>query len=239
MKSLDGWLSGKQYRNGVITVVLIASGWCVAVVHGADLVPKRTEFARYQTMLEHSPFAVATAAALPAATPSFAKDLYIANAARSPDGDLVTLASASDKNFKEYLSTKEPNLHGYSIANIEWSERVGATKVTISKDGQFATVSFNQALLAAPAGAQVAAPAPNPGFVQPAPQVQQAQPNVIYAQGQPTPGVARPAVPTVAMPTPPPRTRGVIQRNPSAAVPRVPAAAPTPAVVPQDDAEDE
>ena len=230
---------GKRQKLAIISVALIAGGWYGATMYAADVVPKRTEFTRYQMMLDHSPFAVATAAALPAATQSFAKDLYIANAARSPEGDLVTLASASDKNFKEYLSTKEPNLHGYSVANIEWSERVGATKVTISKDGQFATVSFNQALLAAPAGAQMSAPAPNPGFVQPAPPVQQGQPNVIYAQGQPTPGVARPAVPTVAMPTPPPRTRGVIQRNPSAAVPRVPAAAPTPAVVPQDDAEDE
>src|SRR3979490_797323 len=83
-----------------------------AAAPAADVVPKRTEFGRYQAMLDHSPFAVATAAALPAATPTFAKDLYIANAARSPEGDLVTLNSASDKNFKEYLTTKNPNEHG-------------------------------------------------------------------------------------------------------------------------------
>src|SRR5690242_16565750 len=110
-----------------LAIVLIGGPTVLAT----EVVPKRTEFNRYQAMLDHSPFAVATAAALPAATPSFAKDLYIANAARSPEGDLVTLASASDKNFKEYLNTKEPNMHGYSIANIEWSEHVGATKVTI------------------------------------------------------------------------------------------------------------
>jgi len=47
---------------------------------------------------------------------------------------------------------------GYSIAQIEWSEDVGKTKVTISKDGQFATLTFNQALLskAASTGRQVA-----------------------------------------------------------------------------------
>jgi hypothetical protein len=97
-------------------------------------------------MVDNSPFAIATAVAAPAATPDFAKDLYVANAARSPDGDLVTLASTSDHNFKKYLTTKAP-VDGYSIANIEWSERVGATKVTISKDGNFATITFNQALL--------------------------------------------------------------------------------------------
>src|SRR5205814_10681865 len=93
----------------------------VSAVWSADVLPKRNDFSHYQAMLEHSPFAVATASALPAATPNFAKDLYIANAARSPEGDMVTLASAADKNFKEYLTTKGPNEHGYAVANIEWS----------------------------------------------------------------------------------------------------------------------
>ena len=84
--------------------------------------------------------------ALPAATPDFAKDLYVANAARSPEGDMVTIASSSDQNFKKYLTTREP-VDGYSIASIEWSDRVGATKVTISNEGKFATLTFNQALL--------------------------------------------------------------------------------------------
>ena len=96
-------------------------------------------------MLDHSPFAIATAVALPEATPDFSRDLYIANAARSPEGDMVTLMSSSDRNFKKYLTTREP-VDGYSIAQIEWSEDVGKTKVTISKDGQFATLTFNQSL---------------------------------------------------------------------------------------------
>ena len=97
-------------------------------------------------MLNRSPFAVATAVALPAATPNFAKDLYLSSAAKSPEGDMITIVSGSDKMFRKYLSTKEP-VDGYSIANIEWSDRVGATKVTISKDGKFATLTFNQALV--------------------------------------------------------------------------------------------
>ena len=63
---------------------------------------------------------------------------------------MVTLASTSDHNFKKYLTTKEP-VEGYSVANIEWSEKVGETKVTIGKDGNFATITFNQALLSQPA----------------------------------------------------------------------------------------
>src|SRR6059036_3692659 len=111
-----------------------------------EVLPPHFNFERYTKMVDHSPFAVATSVAAPAATPDFAKDLYIANAARSPDGDMVTLASTSDHNFKKYLTTREP-VDGYGIANIEWSDKVGATKVTISKDGNFATITFNQALL--------------------------------------------------------------------------------------------
>ena len=207
--------------KSTIPVALTTGLFAVTAVFATEVVPKRTDFNRYQAMLDHSPFAVATAAALPAATPSFAKDLYIANAARSPDGDLVTLASASDKNFKEYLNTREPNEHGYAVANIEWSERVGQTKVTISKDGQFATVAFNQALLSVTPGSGGAVP----GFAQPQPQPQPVAPYVQQMQQAATPAVpiTRPAVPS--LPTPPPRVRGVIPRNPSAVT------APTPGVV--------
>ena len=113
----------------------------------AEELPKRPEFSRYDSMLNRSPFAIASAAAPAAATPNFAKDLYLANAGHLPEGgDFVTIASTSDRNFKEYLTT-QGSVDGYSIASIEWSEKVGATKVTISKDGQFATVTFNEALL--------------------------------------------------------------------------------------------
>jgi hypothetical protein len=125
---------------------------------GDDVLPPRFNFDRYSAMLDHSPFAIATAAALPAATPDFAKDLYVANAARSPEGDMVTIGSSSDQNFKKYLTTREP-VDGYNIASIEWSDRVGDTKVTISKDGNFATLTFNQALLSQRASAN-APPAP-------------------------------------------------------------------------------
>src|SRR3982751_4039533 len=116
----------------------------------ADDVPAPYTFARYQPMMDRSPFAVATAVAAPVATPNFAKDLYIANAAHSKDGDFVTIASSADKNFKKYLSSNTPE-DGYSITGIEWSEKVGATKVTIAKDGQTATLTFNEALIKQPA----------------------------------------------------------------------------------------
>jgi len=162
-----------------------------------DVLPPRFNFDRYSAMVNHSPFAIATAIALPSSTPDFAKDLYVANAARSPDGDLVTIASSSDQNFKKYVSTKEP-VDGYSIASIEWSDRVGATKVTINKDGKFATITFNQALLSQPA--------PNAPLV----------PNSPTAAVPAVPAVPSPLAPSVPRQPPRPHVRGMIQRNPKA-----------------------
>src|SRR6266404_1091974 len=174
---------------------------------GDNVLPPRFNFDRYSAMVDHSPFAIATAVALPAATPDFAKDLYVANAARSPEGDMVTVASSSDQNFKKYLTTREP-VDGYSIASIEWSDRVGATKVTISKDGKFASITFNEALLSQPAPNAPPVPAPPTAAVPAVPFV-------------PFPLVA-PSVPRKA---PRPHVRGTIQRNPRA----MPVPTPNPA----------
>ena len=189
----------------------------------AEDVPKPLNFARYQAMMDHSPFAIATAVAPAPSAPNFAKDLYIANAARSKDGDMVTIASSADKNFKKYLTTKEPE-DGYSISSIEWSDKVGATKVTITKDGQFATLSFNEALLHQPLPqGQVQAPVV---MQQPQPQINT---NGIPAPMSPplpnTPAMNYPRpMPVPSLPTPPPRVRGVIPRNPTPGTVATPAA---------------
>jgi hypothetical protein len=194
-----------------LTLISVAALLGVICAQAENVLPPQFNYDRYSKMVENSPFAIATAVAAPAATPDFAKDLYVANAARSPEGDMVTLASSSDHNFKKYLTTKGP-VDGYSIANIEWSERVGATKVTISKDGNFATITFNQALLqqAAP-NAALASRTLTP----PAPSI-------------PTPNTASPKLPSglpaeMQQLVPPtrelraPHTRGMIQRNPRGA----------------------
>ena len=176
-----------------------------------DVLPPRFNFDRYSKMVGQSPFAIATAAALPAATPDFAKDLYVANAAHSPEGDLVTIASTSEQNFKKYLTTKEP-VDGYSIANIEWSDRVGATKVTISKDGNFATLTFNEALLTQrapnmPSKTQPFPNAPVTAALQPGQRTMPAKPSI---PSLPAPSLSSPGVKGVTRP----HARGVIPRDP-------------------------
>jgi len=178
-----------------------------------DVLPPRFNFDRYSAMVDKSPFAIATAAALPEATPNFAKDLYVANAAHSPEGDLVTIASTSDQNFKKYLTTKEP-VDGYNIASIEWSERVGATKVTISKDGNFATLTFNEALLSQrapnmPAQAQPFPNMPAAAMQQPFQRMMPSRPNV---PSLPAPSLLSPGLKGITRP----HARGVIPQNPKA-----------------------
>jgi hypothetical protein len=172
-----------------------------------DVLPPRFNYDRYTRMLDHSPFAVATAVALPEATADFAKDLYVANAARSSEGDMVTVMSSSDQNFKKYLTTKEP-VDGYSIASIEWSEKVGETRVTIGKDGKFATLTFNQAVLsqAAPATGQMPQSVP----LIPSSQAVAGKASRAHARGviQRNPKPVAAAVPTTEftpLPTPPPK----------------------------------
>ena len=193
-----------------LTLILAVLG--VIDSQADEILPPQFNFDRYSKMVDQSPFAIATAVAAPAATPDFAKDFYIANAARSPDGDMVTLASTSDHNFKKYLTTKEP-VDGYSLANIEWSDKVGATKVTIGKDGNFATITFNQALLSqtapnagvAPRGVtppMPSVPVPNPGGVL----------NPALSKLPPSaPAELQQLIPKDAAR---PHSRGLIQRNP-------------------------
>jgi hypothetical protein len=209
--------TGMMFKSSVLLLALaLPLGQLLA-----EDVPKPLNFARYQAMMDHSPFAIATAVAPAPSAPNFAKDLYIANAARSKDGDMVTIASSADKNFKKYLTTKEPE-DGYSISSIEWSDKVGATKVTITKDGQFATLSFNEALLRQPI-AQGQAQAP---LVMQQPQINQ---QVIPAPMSPplpnAPAMNYPRpMPVPSLPTPPPRVRGVIPRNPAPGTVATPAA---------------
>jgi hypothetical protein len=192
-----------KYSLTLMSVVALLGVICA---QAEDILPPRFNYDRYSKMVDHSPFAIATAAAAPEATPDFAKDLYVANAARSSDGDMVTLASTSDHNFKKYLTTRAP-VDGYSIANIEWSERVGATKVTISKDGNFATITFNQALLQAAPNTALAARMLTPQT-----------PNIPGTSIPPSPKLPAGLPPEIQQLTPPSRevrhSRGLIQRTP-------------------------
>ena len=183
----------------------LLAGACLGLANAwaEDEIPQPEKFSRYEPMLKHSPFAVATAGAPVGAAPDFARELYVANAGHSGDGDFVTIASTTNRDLKLYLTTKQAE-DGYAVPNIQWSDRVGETKVTITKDGQVATLSFNEAVL-------------SQAIQNPAPQ------GVRPANGM-IPGVATNVNPSVPMPVPrpmavpmipppPPHTRPIIRRG--------------------------
>lgn len=187
-----------------------------------DLLPRRSAFARYQPMLDHSPFAVATAV-VPTEAPDFARDLYVANAARWLDGGMVTIASSTDRNFKKYLTVKEP-VDGYAVTDIEWSDRLGATKVTITKDGKYATLTFNQALLSQPVANSAVAMPPFTASVQNQGPVFGTAPNFI--KPAPIPSLPAQQVPPALQNRA--HTRGLIQRNPATIATPMPLPTPVP-----------
>jgi hypothetical protein len=222
MKPDDIWTPFMTKVNLKLLSLALLLSLPLGLAVAEEQLPKPFSIARYQAMMDRSPFAVATAIAAPAATPSFAKDLYVSSAAHMKEGDLVTIASNTDKNWKKYLSSNGP-VDGYSIVSIEWSDKVGATKVTISKDDQSATVGFNEALLHGPAGPGGQNPV-QAQVMQPPPQQQQLtaldrKPDIPASSAAGVvpgaqPNVTKP-MPVPTLPTPPPRTRGVIPRNPA------------------------
>ena len=156
-----------KYSLTVATILAMAGA---TYSQAEDVLPPQYNFDRYSKMVDQSPFAVASAVAAPAATPDFAKDLYIANAAKSQDGDMVTIASTQITTSKNILPqrnrwtvTASPTSNGPT----KWAQ----TKVTISKDGNFATLTFNQALLsqASPGGGVAARALPAPAMPVPNP----------------------------------------------------------------------
>lgn len=190
---------------------LLATAAVAPLARAADPLPKRPDFNQYQAMLARSPFAVATAQAMPAPTPDFAKDLYLANAGKAGNDIFISIASSTDKNIKEYVfSSAGPNEHGYAISNIEWSDRPGATKVTITKDGKYATLNFNESLLAQP----LAHPLPLPNQAPVIPNLPQA-----FIKPAPIPVLPQPQPNATQAPQNRTHVRGMIPRNPNAATP--------------------
>jgi hypothetical protein len=99
-------------------------------------------------MMDRSPLAVATAVAAPAATPNFAKDLYVANAHSRRTRHRTSRARTRFQiSYDDQAGTVTPLPTSSGGKN-------GATKVTISK-GQTATLAFNGRSKTTAAAAQV------------------------------------------------------------------------------------
>ncbi|OAI42216.1 hypothetical protein AYO41_04610 [Verrucomicrobia bacterium SCGC AG-212-E04] len=214
----------------------------------AEVIPSAHPLSRYEKTLSRSPFALPTSNA-PAAAPAqkqpgWSDDLYIAGVMTIGEKNVVTISQRGDSQRFMLASGEESN-QGISVINVQWSEQMGQTRVTVKKGSEFAVLLFDQSALAS-ARSSVPAPRPNnpaspqgtfiaPGTnpARPAPPRQpNAPPSLPNPGGQPAPLIAVTPVPApnaAANPGsdfPRPRPRQIIRAEPNAPAtppPRAPA----------------
>jgi len=146
------------------TVVIV---FCGAMAGRADdPVPKAFSSKRYDSVRDHSPFAVATAETPPPAPQaSFAANLFVSGLGRWGDDDFVTIKSRdAGTEFSLFGHETDPST-GISVASVNWTDVVGKSTVILKKGTETAKLEFNEAEVhaapAATAQGKPGSPAPN------------------------------------------------------------------------------
>jgi hypothetical protein len=106
---------------------------------------------RYHEMSAKSPFAVATAqaAATAAPTPGFAAELYVDGVSHIGKDDFAAIKSRDpDKPTPLFLAVGASGTDGMKVDAVHWSDDMAKTTVDVSKNGEKATLVFDQAQLA-------------------------------------------------------------------------------------------
>jgi hypothetical protein len=126
-----------------------------------DAVPQPHPPSRYENMAQQWPFAVATPV-VPVVEkgPSVFNQMHVVGVLRRRDAsgqdqDTVWLKNNADQTTFAVKSNGPPK-EGFSIAGIEWSDRVGKGTVTMKNGTEFGKLQFDQSAVAAP-------PLPPPG----------------------------------------------------------------------------
>lgn len=132
-----------------------------AVPDGSQPLPTPFPEARYSRMSLRSPFAVATATATAAPTPGFAAQLYVDGVAHVGSSDFVAIKSRDpDQPNVIFLEVGKSTPDGLKADRIKWSDETGKSTVDVSKDGEKATLAFDEAnIKSAPAGPGPGGPA--------------------------------------------------------------------------------
>jgi hypothetical protein len=131
--------------------LILAGTAFVCRAASAAVIPEPYPASRYESMVERSPFALATPAVTPV-TPdrNFADGWYWSSLSRLEGKDFVTVR-ARDLSVQFALwGAEEDRETGVKLQSVEWSPNIGKSTVTIVKDGQFAKLLFNEANLVAP-----------------------------------------------------------------------------------------
>ncbi|HEX4084131.1 MAG TPA: hypothetical protein VHY22_04410 [Chthoniobacteraceae bacterium] len=147
------------FRNLWLPVALASSlGAWGATQPQPQPLPLPTPFpeARYRDMSARSPFAIATAPASSTAapTPGFAANLYVDGVVQVGKSDFVAIKSRDpDKQNVLFVEVGQKSQDGIKVDSIHWSDVMGKTTVDVSKGGEKATLSFDEAQLAKNAAA--------------------------------------------------------------------------------------
>ena len=202
---------------------------CVASASEKSAKPSAEPIARYQAMIERSPFALATESTPPpvaADNAGFTKDLVLTGAVRLSNGEYITIAS-KDHNQSFALQTGA-TYNDISLVSVAWSDAVGKTRATLKRGTEYGTISFDEAAARAGAiapvsgGVAVASQTLPPGSNPPPnPSVGDSQPHANAVQpGAPSPdSVAPPASPDPATFAP---NRSYRRRLPIRNIPQTP-----------------
>jgi len=158
---------------GILSITALAALTASGASPSQQPLPTPFPEARYRDMSARSPFAVATAQAPAAAapTPGFASQLYVDGVAQLGDTDYVAIKSRDpDKPAPLFLAVGESSPDGLKVERVNWSDEMGKSTVDVSKNGERATLIFDEAQIAkngAAADGGQDHPVFNPGGVNP------------------------------------------------------------------------
>lgn len=147
--------------RAVIGATALALAWADPVrAEDPEVIPTGHPLSRYDKTLARSPFALPTSNAPTVAQtqkqPGWSDDLYIAGVMTIGEKNVVTISQRGDAQ-RFLLASGEESPQGVSVINVQWSEQLGQTRVTVKKGAEFAVLLFDQASLAS---TRAAAPAP-------------------------------------------------------------------------------
>lgn len=112
--------------------------------------PQAYPASRYLKLSERAPFALATpTTVVTEKPPSPFNNLHVIGLARikdpvNGDRDFVTIKSRDAQQLPFSLSGAEENKEGFSIVSVEWSDRVGKSKVVVKKGAEVGTLEFDE-----------------------------------------------------------------------------------------------
>jgi hypothetical protein len=157
----------KRRRRGLIPLAGISLALALPAL-GEPLpeaaVPPVHEKARYDTLRAHSPFTLATEAAVaPAPQASFAANWYVSGIGRIGDTDFVTIKSRDQAQQFSLYGRNPENLddpNSVALVSVNWSDDIGKSTVILRKGTETAHLEFNEAELHTAAAAPVAPTAP-------------------------------------------------------------------------------